>query len=183
MDRKDQKITMQDLLIGALGAILLYLMVCCFTAAARAQTVTASGECAPPECRVVYLPAATPTPVRVIDRSYLAVLGGEAAATSSDFYTTALILGRGGHETDFVYGTNPSDHRLVLENLGLFATEGAALYELKKPHDWLPGDRVVRRLWWLPAAYWIGDHVYLTGKNIEVYRQQGADRNIKPVMK
>ena len=42
---------------------------------------------------------------------------------------------------------------------GIFAGELLVAYELKKRHDWLPGDKVIRKLWWLPPAVLVTIHI------------------------
>jgi hypothetical protein len=101
---------------------------------------------------------------RVIDRPFLILMGVEAAAKSADFITTAQAIGRSCGpdctvtESDRWFGPLPSNGRLIGENLGIFSAEVVLSYELKKPHPWLPGDRYLRKAWWLPAAWQIKGH-------------------------
>jgi hypothetical protein len=48
----------------------------------------------------------------------------------------------------------PSIHgTLFAKNALIFASELFVAYEMKKPHSWIPGDKVMRKLWWAyPAA-------------------------------
>ena len=46
----------------------------------------------------------------------------------------------------------PSGPHMFAKYGGIFAAELLVAYELKKPHDWLPGDKVIRKLWWVPPA-------------------------------
>lgn len=90
---------------------------------------------------------------RVFDKKFVAVMGTLGAAESLRFTTRQLVL-----ENEMAAGapwvtSTPSHTELVLKYAPIFAAELAVAYELKKPHDWLPGDRIIRRLWWAyPAA-------------------------------
>jgi hypothetical protein len=91
--------------------------------------------------------------VKVIDRKFIAVMGGLGATESLRFTTHTLVL-----DHEFAAGAPwvtqaPVDHRLVTKYGAIYAAELLVAYELKKPHAWLPGDKVARRLWWAyPAA-------------------------------
>jgi hypothetical protein len=90
---------------------------------------------------------------RVIDKKFIAVMGALGAAESMRFTTRRLVL-----ENEMAAGAPwvtsiPSHTHLVIKYSPIFAAELAVAYELKKPHDWLPGDRVIRKLWWVyPVA-------------------------------
>jgi hypothetical protein len=94
-----------------------------------------------------------PRPHRVIDKKFIAVMGALGAAESMRFTTRRLVL-----ENEMAAGAPwvtsiPSHTHLVIKYSPIFAAELAVAYELKKPHDWLPGDRVIRKLWWVyPVA-------------------------------
>jgi hypothetical protein len=47
----------------------------------------------------------------------------------------------------------------VAQYSGVYAAELLVAYELKKPHSWLPGDRVIRKLWWAYPAAMVAIHV------------------------
>jgi hypothetical protein len=94
-----------------------------------------------------------PQPHRVIDKKFIAIMGTLGATESMRFTTRQLVL-----ENEMSAGAPwvtsvPSHTHLVFRYAPIFAAELLVAYELKKPHDWLPGDRVVRKLWWLyPVA-------------------------------
>jgi hypothetical protein len=93
-----------------------------------------------------------PAPKRVIDKKVIAVMGALGGAESLRFTTHKLVL-----DNEFAAGAPwitsvPSNPHLVAKYGGIFAAELLVAYELKKPHDWLPGDRVIRKLWWAPPA-------------------------------
>jgi hypothetical protein len=97
----------------------------------------------------------TPAPqrVRVIDKKFIAVMGALAVSESLRFTTHKLVL---DHEYDagapWVTNVPPNSH-LVAKYAGIYAAELLVAYELKKPHSWLTGDKVIRKLWWVyPAA-------------------------------
>jgi hypothetical protein len=100
----------------------------------------------------VSLPDA-PIPHRVIDKKFIAVMGALGGAESLRFTTRKLVL-----EREFAAGAPwvtrvPSNPPMVARDAAIFAAELLVTYELKKPHSWLPGDKVIRKLWWTyPAA-------------------------------
>jgi hypothetical protein len=100
----------------------------------------------------VSLPDA-PVPHRVIDKKFIAVMGALGGAESLRFTTRKLVL-----EREFAAGAPwvtrvPPNPPMVARDAAIFAAELFVTYELKKPHSWLPGDKVIRKLWWTyPAA-------------------------------
>jgi hypothetical protein len=111
----------------------------------------------------IYLPASAPPTalpdaplpqqVRVIDKKFMAVMGALAVSESLRFTTHKLVL---DHElaagAPWVPSVPPNSH-LVAKYAGIYAAELIVAYELKKPHSWLPGDKAIRKLWWIyPAA-------------------------------
>jgi hypothetical protein len=101
----------------------------------------------------VSLPDAPAPQHRVIDKKFIAVMAALGGAESLRFTTHQLVL---VHE--FAAGAPwvtsvPQNHRLVAKYGAIYAAELLVTYELKKPHSWLPGDKVIRKLWWVyPAA-------------------------------
>lgn len=114
-------------------------------------------------------PSAAIKSEQVIDKKFIVVMAFEAAAKSADFYTTSRCQAAGCTETDPLFGRHPSDTRLVVENVGIFAADVALAYELKKQHDWLPGDKYIRKFWWMPAAFWTVEHTRLARNNSKLY--------------
>jgi len=94
-----------------------------------------------------------PTSHRVIDKIFIAIMGTLGATESMRFTTRQLVL-----ENEIPAGapwvtTLPSHTHLVIKYAPIFAAEFVVAYEIKKHHDWLPGDKVIRKLWWVyPAA-------------------------------
>jgi hypothetical protein len=89
---------------------------------------------------------------KVIDQKFIAAMATLGGAESLRFTTHKMVLDR-----EFAAGapwvTNvPSGPHMVAKYGGIFAGELLVAYELKKPHDWLPGDKVIRKLWWAPPA-------------------------------
>ena len=83
-------------------------------------------------------------------------LGG---AESLRFTTRKLVL-----DHEYAAGAPwvtsvPQNQHLVAKYAGLYAAELLVTYELKKPHSWLPGDRVVRKLWWAYPAAMVAIHI------------------------
>ncbi len=96
---------------------------------------------------------ASAKPVRVFDKKFFLVMGALGGAESFRFTSRQLVL-----DHEFAAGapwvsSPPPNQPLVGKGLALFAAEFLLTYELKKSHSWLPGDRVIRKLWWAyPAA-------------------------------
>lgn len=100
----------------------------------------------------VSLPEA-PTPHRVIDKKFIAIMSALGGAETLRFTSRKLVL-----DNEYAAGAPwvtrvPSNQHIVTFHAGIFAAELLVAYELKKRHSWLPGDRVIRKLWWAyPAA-------------------------------
>ena len=93
-----------------------------------------------------------PAPQRVMDRKFMAVMAALGGAESLRLTTHKMVL-----DNEFAAGAPwvtsvPSGPHMVAKYGGIFAAELLVAYELKRPHDWLPGDKVVRKLWWVPPA-------------------------------
>ena len=101
----------------------------------------------------------TPAPQRVIDKKFIAVMGALGVAESLRFTTHKLVL---DHEfaagAPWVTSVPPTKH-LVAKYAGLYASELLVAYELKKPHSWLPGDKIIRKLWWAYPAAMVAIHI------------------------
>lgn len=127
--------------------------------------VRKSEERSPNPILRVSLPA-TPQPQKVIDKKFLAVMGALGAAESMRFTTRTLVL---EHEkaagAPWVTSTPPHP-QFVAKNALIFAAEMFVAYEIKKPHAWLPGDRTIRKLWWLYPAAMAGIHLKGAVQNI-----------------
>jgi hypothetical protein len=109
----------------------------------------------------VSLPDA-PTPQRVqrvIDKKFIAVIGTLAGAESLRFTTHKLVL-----DHEFAAGAPwvssvPANQHLVAKYAGIYAAELLVAYELKKKHSWLPGDKIIRKLWWAYPAAMVPIHI------------------------
>lgn len=120
------------------------------------------GETIPPSTAVAMMlpeaPAPKPKP-RVIDKKFVAIVGALGGAESLRFTTHKLVL---DHElaagAPWVTSVPPNQH-LVAKYAGIYAGELLIAYELKKPHSWLPGDKVIRKLWWAPPSALVAIHV------------------------
>ncbi len=90
---------------------------------------------------------------KVIDKKFIAAMAALGGAETLRFTTHKLVL---DHElaagAPWVTSV-PSNRHLVAKYGGIYAVELLVAYELKKPHSWLPGDRFIRKFWWIePAA-------------------------------
>jgi hypothetical protein len=97
--------------------------------------------------------APAPQKVKVIDKKFIAVMATLAGAESLRFTTHKLVL-----DHEFAAGAPwvtsvPAARHLAVKYSAIYAAELLVAYELKKPHSRLPGDKTIRKLWWLyPAA-------------------------------
>jgi hypothetical protein len=97
--------------------------------------------------------------VRVIDKKFIAVMAALGGAETLRFTTHKLVL-----DNEFAAGAPwvtsvPANQHLVAKYAGIYAAEVLVAYELKKPHSWLPGDKVIRKLWWAYPAAMIPIHI------------------------
>ena len=104
-------------------------------------------------------PAPQRVKVIVIDKKFIAVMTALGGAESLRFTTYKLVL-----DHEFAAGAPwvtsvPPNHHLVAKYAAIYAAELLVAYELKKPHSWLPGDKVIRKLWWAYPAAMIAIHI------------------------
>jgi len=96
---------------------------------------------------------------RTVDKEFVAVMAALGGAESLRLATHKLML---DHEFDagapWVPGV-PANRHFVAKYSEIYAAELLVAYELKKPHSWLPGDRVIRKLWWTLPATLIPIHI------------------------
>lgn len=102
-----------------------------------------------------------PEPRRTVtmDKKFIAVMAALGATESIRIATHKLVL-----DHEFAAGAPwvtsvPKSSHLVAEFGGIYAAELLLAYELKKPHGWLPGDRVIRKLWWAYPATTVPMHL------------------------
>jgi len=105
----------------------------------------------------------TPSPqtvkVKVIDTKFIAVMAALGGAESLRFTTHKLVL-----DHEFAAGAPwvtsvPANPHLVAKYAAIYAAELLVAYELKKPHSWLPGDKIIRKLWWAYPAAMMAIHI------------------------
>ena len=97
--------------------------------------------------------------VNVIDKKFIAVMAALGGAESLRFTTHKLVL-----DHEFAAGAPwvtsvPANPHLVAKGAAIYAAELLVAYELKKPHSWLPGDKVIRKLWWLYPTAMMAIHI------------------------
>jgi hypothetical protein len=96
---------------------------------------------------------------RVFDKKFIGVMAALGGAETLRLVTHKLVL-----DNEYAAGAPwvtgvPSGPLMVGKYGGIFAGELLVAYELKKRHDWLPGDKVIRKLWWLPPAVLVTIHI------------------------
>lgn len=119
-------------------------------------------------------PPENPNPHRTIDKKFIVVMGALGAVESMRFVTRQLVL-----ENEMSSGapwvtTVPSHTHLVLKYAPIFAAELLVAYEIKKPHDWLPGDKVIRKLWWVYPLAMGAIHLHNALGNINTQAPAGC---------
>jgi hypothetical protein len=97
--------------------------------------------------------------VNVIDKKFIVVMALLGGAESLRFTTHKLVL-----DHEFAAGAPwvtsvPANPHLVAKGAAIYAAELLVAYELKKPHSWLPGDKVIRKLWWVYPAAMMAIHI------------------------
>lgn len=97
--------------------------------------------------------------VKVIDKKFIAVMVALGGAESLRFTTHKLVL-----DHEFAAGAPwvtsvPANPNLVAKGAAIYAAELLVAYELKKPHSWVPGDKVIRKLWWAYPAAMMAIHI------------------------
>jgi hypothetical protein len=113
-----------------------------------------------PDTALASLPdAPAPQRIKVIDKKFVAVMAALAGAESLRFTTHKLVL-----DHEFAAGAPwvtrvPANQHLVAEYAAIYAAELLVAYELKKPHSWLPGDKVIRKFWWAYPAVMVPIHI------------------------
>jgi len=103
--------------------------------------------------------APNPQRVKVIDKKFIAVMGALGGAETLRFTTHKLVL-----DNELAAGAPwvtsvPSNQHLVAKYAAIYAAELLVAYEIKKPHSWLPGDRIIRKFWWAYPAAMVPIHV------------------------
>jgi hypothetical protein len=127
--------------------------------AVRVESSSAAGY-TPAPAPVISLPnAPMPQKTRVIDKKFVAVMGALGGAESFRFTSRKLVL-----DNEFAAGAPwvthvPTNQHLVAKYAGIYASELFVAYEMKKPHSWLPGDRIIRKFWWAYPAAMAAIHV------------------------
>ncbi|MFZ3266431.1 MAG: hypothetical protein WA172_20685 [Terriglobales bacterium] len=106
-----------------------------------------------------YVPPDAPAPKKVIDKKFIAVMATLGGAESLRFTTHKLVL-----DHEYAAGAPwvtsvPSSPHLVLKYGGIYAAELGLAYQLKKPHAWIPGDRIIRKFWWAFPATMVPIHL------------------------
>jgi hypothetical protein len=101
----------------------------------------------------------SPVPHRVIDKKFIIVMGMLGGAESLRFSSRKLVL-----DNEFAAGAPwvtsvPANQHLVAKYASIYAAELLVAYELKKPHSWLPGDRIIRKFWWAYPSAMVAIHV------------------------
>ena len=94
-----------------------------------------------------------PKPERVFDKKFFAVMGALGGAERFRYTSRKLVLENEFDACAPCVTSVPSNQQTIAKDFALYSSEFLAAYEIKKSHSWLPGDRVIRRLWWAyPAA-------------------------------
>jgi len=118
--------------------------------------------------------APTPIRARVADKKFIAVMAALGGAETLRFTTHKLVL---DHEYDagapWVTSVPPNQH-LVAKYGAIYAAEVLVTYEIKKPHSWLPGDKVIRKLWWAYPAAMAPIHIMNGVRSIQAQAPSGC---------
>lgn len=119
-------------------------------ASPAAFTPAASSPAALPE---------VPAPHRVVDKTFVAIMGALRGTETMRFTSRKLVL-----DNAFAAGAPWVTHvtlnrHLAAQYAGVYAAELFVTCEIKKRHSWLPGDKVIRKFWWAYPATMTAIHV------------------------
>jgi hypothetical protein len=100
-----------------------------------------------------------PAPHRVVDKKFVFIMAALGGAETVRFTSRKLVL-----DNEFAAGAPwvthvPANQHLVAKYAGLYTAELVFGYEMKKPHSWLSGDRIIRKFWWAYPAAMAAIHV------------------------
>ncbi len=123
------------------------------------NSTTAYTPAAAPPVSLPDAPAPQRAQAKVIDKKFIAVMAALGGAESLRFTTHKLVLDREfAAGAPWIVSVPPNQH-LIAKYAGIYAAELLVAYELKKPHSWLPGDKIVRKLWWAYPAAMVPIHI------------------------
>jgi hypothetical protein len=134
---------------------------------------------APVSVQLVSLPATPeahtgPERQRVVDKKFVIVMGALGLAEAMHSTTRTLVLEHEQAAGAPWVTSLPSHPGLIATNAAIFASEVLVAYEMKKRHDWLPGDRIIRKLWWMYPAVMAVPHVKSAVHNIRLQPPAGC---------
>lgn len=123
------------------------------------ETNAAPVYTAAPTASISLPDAPAPQRVRVVDKKFIAMTAALAGSETLRLTTHKLVL-----DNEFAAGAPwvtsvPGNPHLVVKFSAIFVAEVLVAYELKKPHPWLPGDKVIQKLWWVYPATMIPIHL------------------------
>jgi hypothetical protein len=120
---------------------------------------------------------ATPQPQKkkVVDKKFLLIVGVLATAEALRITTTTLALDREAAEGAPWVSVPPPHGTLIAKNGFIFASELFVAYAMKKPHSWIPGDKVIRKLWWAYPAAAATVHFKSAAHNVGLKSAEGCD--------
>jgi hypothetical protein len=111
---------------------------------------------------------------KVFDKKFFAVVGALGAAESIRFTSRQLVLDREfAAGAPWVTSVPPTRH-IVVKGSAVYGAELLLVYELKKSHSWLPGDRVIRKLWWAYPVAMTAIHVKNAVGNVRTQGPAGC---------
>lgn len=97
-----------------------------------------------------------PVRQKVIDKKFISVMAALGGAETLRLTTHKLVLDHAG--APWVTSV-PSTPHFAAKYAGIYAAELLLAYELKKPHSWLPGDKLIQKFWWAYPAAMVPVHI------------------------
>lgn len=118
--------------------------------------------------------APIPQKENVVDKKFIVAMASLGVAESLRITTHKLVL-----DHEYAAGAPwvtsvPANSHVVAKYSGFYAAELLLVYELKKSHAWLPGDRAVRKLWWMYPAAMTPMHIANGIRNIHTQPPSGC---------
>jgi hypothetical protein len=115
-----------------------------------------------------------PAPQKVIDKKFITVMAALGGAEILRLTPHKLVL-----DNEYAAGAPwvthvPSNPHFAGKYAGIYAAELLLAYELKKRHDWLPGDKVIRKFWWVYPAAMMPIHIKNGVRSIQTKGPSGC---------
>lgn len=115
-----------------------------------------------------------PKPQKVIDKKFIVVMSTLGLSEAMRYSSRTLMLEHAADAGAPWAASRPSHAGLSGKGAAIYAAELFVTYELKKSHDRLPGNKAVRKFWWVYPAAMAGLHFRNAVNNIQTEPPAGC---------